>query len=42
MPLSLATALVALILIVALSAGYAAGERNAPEQKPPAASIDSR
>lgn len=43
MPLSRATALIAVILIVVLSAGYAESERNAPDQRPAAAtSLGSR
>jgi hypothetical protein len=43
MPLSLATALIAVILIVVLSAGYAESERNAPDHRPAAApSLGSR
>ena len=43
MPLSRATALIAVILIVVLSAGYAEGERSAPDPRPAAAaSLGSR
>jgi hypothetical protein len=41
MPLSRATALIAVILIVVLSAGYAESERHAPDHSPAPAAAKS-